>query len=79
MLMKELLVKYREGHHPQAVQEVRKTRADNCSTEGYFCDQKQVALQRFTWWLFALHFCLEPEIHPYVFNGATFHKENDPE
>ena len=58
---------------------MRKTEVDNCFAEWKFGDQRQVALQCVTWWLFTLHFCFKPEIHPDVFNGATSHNENDPE
>ena len=77
--MKALLVEYSKAHHPQTIQEVRKTEVDNCFTKGYFGDQNQVALQHVTWWLFTLHFSFNLEIHPNIFSGATFHMQNDPE
>ena len=58
---------------------MRKTEVDNCFTKGYSGDQKQVVLQRVTWWLFTMHFCFDLEIHPDILSGATFHTENDPE
>ena len=62
--MKALLVEYGKGHHPQATREVRKTEVDNCFAEGQFGDQKQVALQRVTRWLFTLHFLFQPRSAP---------------
>ena len=70
--MKALLVEYGKVHHPQATREVRKTEVDNCFAEGLFGDRKQIALQRVTWWLFTLHFCFWPEIHPTSAVGRHF-------
>ena len=78
--MKALLVEHGKGHYPQDTRQVIKAELrDNCFAKRLFGDQKQVAWQRVTWWLFALYSCFEPEIHPHVFIGATFHRENDPE
>ena len=36
-------------------------------------------MQRVTWRVFALHFCSEPEMHPNIFIGVTFHTYNNPD
>ena len=52
--MKALLVE-----HGQATREVTKTETDNIFAEGLYDLQREVAFQRVSWWLFALHFHLQ--------------------
>ena len=44
--IKQLVVEYRKGNHPQATWELSKTGEDNFFSVGKFVDQNRVALQR---------------------------------